>query len=136
MDLVGIKYALNAALGDSGFQALDKLINSKIADAISSINTNINNKTAAGAVKIVKSVQRGTYNEERSRSETATVTINPINTAKSILIINASANINSDAYSICGEITNSTTITLWHTHYDGSKYYEFYNMKWQVIEFY
>ena len=72
-----------------------------------------------------------------NREETATVTINSINTAKSILIINASVANSDTVYSICGEITNSTTITLWHTNHDsGSKYHAFYDMKWQVIEFY
>lgn len=86
----------------------------------------------------VKSVQRGTYDEMYNRGETATVTINSINTAKSILIINASVANSDTTYSVCGEITNSTTITLWHTNWDGgdAKYHSFYDMKWQVIEFY
>ena len=37
MDLVGIKYALNAALGNSGFQALDELIESIKNEIVSTL---------------------------------------------------------------------------------------------------
>lgn len=140
MDLVGIKYALNAALGDSGFQALDELINSKITSAISSINTNTNNKTAAGAVKIVKNVQRGVVDFNKNGGS-RTINISTINKSKAIVLINNA----SLAYA--GESERNTTygatlIELTNTSLTLSANYvrgfsdDGGSASWQVIEFY
>ena len=137
MDLVGIKYALNAALGNSGFQALDELINSKITSAISSINTNTNNKTAAGAVKIVKSVQRGTL-ELPYDSTNYDVTISSVDTSKAILLYNLTGSgTNMDNFRDfisnwhIGGVLFSNKINFTRRGSDSSP-----TINWQVIEFY
>lgn len=137
MDLVGIKYALNAALGNSGFQALDELINSKITSAISSINTNTNNKTAAGAIKIVKSVQRGTL-ELPYDSTNYDVTISSVDTSKAILLYNLTGggtNMNNLRDFInnwyIGGVLFSNKINFTRRGSDSPL-----TINWQVIEFY
>ena len=102
-----------------------------------------------GAVKIVKSVQRGNYAGDYASGYTnvdssdRTITINAVNPSKTILLINGCENYGStDTGGIY--LANSTTIKVpykGYSSYDtGGGYYEYRyswpKFSWQVIEFY
>ena len=101
--------------------------------------TNINNNTNAardnikshmtslmGSPKVVKSVQRGTF----EASSDHTITINSVNVSKSIVISETSHNGSTSNYTNAVVLENSTTLKFI------GKSYSLSTVAWQVIEFY
>lgn len=118
-----IKHALNSTLGTSSFTPLDQ----KIDDVKSSI-------MAAGGIKVVKSVQRGIaiFN-----TTDVSITLNSINTSKSIILLEGSV-VESSTQNIVNVIIKSLTSTKLTLTTPAPQYgtQAGYKVSWQVIEFY
>ena len=130
---------------------LNKALNTLITEKHSTTDALVTSLKTGGAVPIVKSVQRGHSSSLTNQTSSAgvTVSLNTINPAKSIAIINFDTTSGSSAdtsgyssswveycynYSLSA---NSLTIPAQGTNYTGYQYY--YNTPatcWQVIEFY
>lgn len=107
--------------------------------SMTTTQTNIDNNTNAardnikshmtslmGSPKVVKSVQRGTF----EASSDHTITINSVNVSKSIVISETSHNGSTSNYTNAVVLENSTTLKFI------GKSYSLSTVAWQVIEFY
>lgn len=90
---------------------------------------------------VVKSVQRGESNTSIGRDEGLTITINEVDTSKSILILHSfsltgqKGTLSADYYSCNGKLINANQIYLYYT-YNSSYGNSLIKVNWQVIEFY
>ena len=144
-----IKKALNSTLGNSDFKSLDQLF----GDDISSLQTALASLLQGGNVPVVKSVQMGIVEGGKSRYTddiNGNITINSVNTAKSLILVNGTGKVNTgeyqdELYGTFGasvSFTNSSTIAyqreyaISHSITGSTTYYNYPTFSWQVIEFY
>lgn len=112
----------------SGVQNTANTINkttNSISGTVGTINTNVNTLVAG---RVVKSVQRGTYNAPFAQHPPYSISISSVNTAKSLVFIEYAGGSygNASIYAVL----NTTSITLNGNFEAGTV------VAWQVVEYY
>ena len=141
MSWAEIKKAINSNISKS----LDVLITEKCNELQSKLNSVYNTVTVTGNIPSVKGVQRGlslggnmtTYDDLSNRKVFyIDITINAVNTSKSIVNVSGFVNVNNNDYVYM--LLNSTTIRVYFDtagpSFSGSRVVAPFT--WEIIEFY
>lgn len=97
---------------------------------VKKVNSDLTMPLNEGGVKIVKSIQKGTV----TPNGTTSVTINKIDPAKTIVILQ-----NSKAGNSAGQLNMASLVSLTETTFSVTTTYDGWNpssVSWQVVEFY
>lgn len=132
-NIVTDKQFLNDTVGTVSFKPLNKIVE----DVGNSLKQE-------GAVKVIKKVQRGYYNETSGNAFSVDITINKVDPNKSFLVMyagNATGGSSSSCRPARGYISpTGTSITIYPTYeaqgtdMEWKRHYEQYY--WEVVEFY